>query len=67
MARKRISKKHDKNNCKLNDRIKLTSNNASLCALAHVIKDKNILKPIHNNVNVKQRDYYTVLSISWCP
>jgi len=51
MAKKRLSKKHNKNNSK----VKITSNHASLCALAPVIKDKNVLQPIHNKVNIKQK------------
>ncbi len=55
MAKKRLSKKHNKINSKVNNKIKITSNHASLCALADVIKDKNVLQPIHNKVNIKQK------------
>lgn len=55
MAKKRLSKKHNKNNSKVNNKVKITSNHASLCALAPVIKDKNVLQPIHNKVNIKQK------------
>ncbi len=55
MAKKRLSKKHKKINSKVSKKIKITSNNASLCALADVIKDKNVLQPIHNKVNIKQK------------
>lgn len=55
MAKKRVSKKHNKNNKKINGKVKISSNHASLCALAPVIKDKNVLQPIHNKVNIKQK------------
>jgi len=51
MAKKRLSKKYNKNNKK----VKVTSNHASLCALAPVIKDKNVFEPIHTNVNIPQK------------
>ncbi len=55
MAKKRLSKKHNKNNNNINNKVKITSNHASLCALAPVIRDKKVLQPIHNNVNIKQK------------
>lgn len=55
MAKKRLSKKHNKNNKKVNDKVKITSNHASLCALAPVIRDKNVFEPIHTNVNIPQK------------
>ena len=54
MAKKRLSKKHKKHN-KISNKVKINSNHASLCALAPVIKDKNVLGPIHNKVNIKQK------------
>jgi len=42
MAKKRLSKKHNKNNDKVSDKVNITSNHASLCALAPVIRDKKV-------------------------
>jgi hypothetical protein len=55
MAKKRLSKKHNKNNKKVNDKVKITSNHSSLCALAPVIIDKKVFESIHNNVNIPQK------------
>lgn len=57
MAKKRLSKKHKKHN-KISNKVKINSNHASLCALAPVIKDKNVLGPIHNKVNIKQKKIF---------
>jgi len=54
MAKKILSKNHKKHN-KINNKVKINTNHASLCALATVIKDKNMLGPIHNKVNIKQK------------
>ena len=66
MAKKRLSKKHNKNNKKVDDKVTITSNHASLCVLATVIKDKNVFEPIHNNVKIPQKNFYTVLLTNWC-
>ena len=49
MAKKKLSKKHN------NNKVKITSNYASLCALAPVIADKKVFEPIHTNVNISQK------------
>ena len=55
MAKKRLSKKHNKNNKKVDKKVEITTNHASLCALAPVIRDKNVFEPIHINVKIPQK------------
>ncbi len=52
MAKKRIKRKRKKSKQKIQE----NSAHASLCALAPVITDKKILEPIHQKVQIPQKE-----------
>ncbi len=52
MAKKRIKRKRKKSK----EKIQANSAHASLCALAPVIMDKEILEPIHEKVQIPQKE-----------
>ena len=54
MAKKRIKRKRKKSKKK----IQANSAHASLCALAPVIADKNIFDPIHEKVQIPQKEVF---------
>jgi hypothetical protein len=55
MAKKRIKQKSKKSNKKINKKSETNSGYASLCAIAPVIKDKNIFDVIHQKVEIHQK------------
>jgi predicted nuclease of restriction endonuclease-like (RecB) superfamily len=55
MAKKRIKQKSKKSNREINKKSETNSKYASLCAIAPVIKDKNIFDVIHQKVEIHQK------------
>jgi hypothetical protein len=54
MAKKRIKRKRKK----IKNEIQVNSAYASLCALAPVMADKKILEPIHEKVQIPQKEVF---------
>ena len=55
MAKNKKQKKNKNSNREINTRVDTNSAYASLCAIAPVIKDKNVFDVIHQKVEIPQK------------